>query len=58
MKDMYLSRKVSSVEVLFADPNVIVTPPDKDIVLPSEDVCFNLDTRELDKLIRSYLSTS
>lgn len=37
----------------FADPNVIVTPPDKSITLPSEDVCFILDTKELDKLIKA-----
>lgn len=34
----------------FADPNVIVSPPDKPIVLPSEDVCFQLTTQQLDKL--------
>lgn len=37
----------------FADPNVIITPPDKSINLPSEDVCFLLDTKELDKLIKA-----
>lgn len=37
----------------FADPNVIVTPPDKSILLPSEDVCFILDTKELDRLIKA-----
>lgn len=37
----------------FADPNVIVTPPDKNIKLPTEDVCFLLDTKELDKLIKA-----
>ena len=37
----------------FADPNVIITPPEKDIVLPSEDVCFLLDTKELDKLLKA-----
>lgn len=37
----------------FADPNVIVTPPDKEIVLPSQDVCFILDTKELDRLIKA-----
>jgi hypothetical protein len=40
----------SRSKYFFADPNVIVTPPDKSIVLPSEDVCFLLDTKELDKL--------
>ena len=31
----------------FADPGVITTPPDKDIALPSEDVCFELKTQDL-----------
>ena len=37
----------------FADPNVIVTPPDKDITLPSEDICFELSTEQLDKLLKA-----
>ena len=37
----------------FADPNVIVTPPDKSIELPSEDVCFELSTEQLDKLLKA-----
>ena len=37
----------------FADPNVIVTPPDKEISLPSEDVCFELSTDQLDKLLKA-----
>jgi len=37
----------------FADPNVIITPPDKSINLPTEDVCFLLDTKELDKLLKA-----
>ena len=37
----------------FADPNVIVTPPDKSIDLPSEDVCFELSTEQLDKLLKA-----
>jgi hypothetical protein len=43
----------SRSKYFFADPNVIVTPPDKDIVLPSQDVCFVLDTKELDKLLKA-----
>jgi hypothetical protein len=43
----------SRSKYFFADPNVIVTPPDKSIVLPSEDVCFLLDTKELDKLLKA-----
>jgi len=37
----------------FADENVIVTPPEKDVVLPSQDVCFELDTNQLDKLLKA-----
>ena len=37
----------------FADPNVIVTPPDKEISLPTEDVCFELSTDQLDKLLKA-----
>lgn len=43
----------SRSKYFFADQNVIVTPPDKSIVLPSEDVCFLLDTKELDKLLKA-----
>jgi hypothetical protein len=34
----------------FADSNVIVSPPEKDISLPTKDVCFLLSTDDLDKL--------
>ena len=37
----------------FADPSVIVTPPEKEINLPSEDVCFELSTEQLDKLLKA-----
>ena len=37
----------------FADPNVIVTPPDRAIELPSEDVSFELSTEQLDKLLKA-----
>ena len=43
----------SRSKYFFADPNVIVTPPDKSITLPSEDVCFLLDTKQLDKLLKA-----
>ena len=43
----------SRSKYFFADPNVIVTPPEKSIALPSEDVCFTLDTKELDKLLKA-----
>ena len=37
----------------FADPTVIVTPPEKPITLPSEDVSFDLSTDQLDKLLKA-----
>ena len=37
----------------FADPNVIVTPPDKEITLPSEEASFELSTSQLDKLLKA-----
>ena len=37
----------------FADPKVIVTPPEKDITLPSEDVSFTVSTEQLDKLLKA-----
>tara|TARA_R110001606_G_scaffold127295_1_gene261472 strand:- start:6589 stop:7254 length:666 start_codon:yes stop_codon:yes gene_type:complete len=34
----------------FADPSVIVAPPEKEITLPSEDVCFELTSQQLEKI--------
>jgi hypothetical protein len=34
----------------FADPTVIVAPPEKEIALPTEDVCFLLTSQQLEKL--------
>jgi hypothetical protein len=34
----------------FADPTVIVAPPEKEIALPTEDVCFVLTSQQLEKL--------
>ena len=34
----------------FADPSVIVSPPEKEITLPSEDVSFSLASQQLEKL--------
>jgi len=41
------------VKYFFADPNVIISPPDKEIQLPSQDVCFQLDSVTLEKLIKA-----
>ena len=43
----------SRSKYFFADPNVIVTPPEKEIKLPSEDVCFQLETGSLEKLVKA-----
>tara|TARA_B100000287_G_scaffold176002_1_gene166015 strand:- start:2237 stop:2923 length:687 start_codon:yes stop_codon:yes gene_type:complete len=43
----------SRSKYFFADPSVIVTPPEKDITLPSEDVSFDLSTEQLDKLLKA-----
>ena len=43
----------SRSKYFFADPNVIVTPPEKEISLPSEDVCFELSTAVLEKLLKA-----
>ena len=43
----------SRSKYFFADPSVIVTPPDKEILLPSEDVCFEFNTQQLDKLLKA-----
>jgi len=37
----------------FSDPSVIVSPPDKNLSLPSEDVCFELASGQLDKLLKA-----
>ena len=41
------------VKYFFADPNVIVSPPEKEIKLPSADICFQLDSPSLEKLIKA-----
>ena len=43
----------SRSKYFFADPSVIVTPPDKEISLPSEDVSFELTTTVLEKLLKA-----
>ena len=43
----------SRSKYFFADPNVIITPPEKSIDLPSEDVTFQLSTDQLDKLLKA-----
>ena len=54
-QDSYLSIKEGKrrVKYFFADPNVIIAPPEKEIILPSQDVCFQLDSVTLEKLIKA-----
>jgi hypothetical protein len=53
--DSYISIKEGKrrVKYFYADPNVIVSPPDKEITLPSEDVQFQLDSSALEKLLKA-----
>ena len=37
----------------FADPQCIVTPPEKEMTLPDETVSFELSTSQLDKLLKA-----
>ena len=41
------------VKYFYADPNVIISPPEKAIQLPSQDVCFQLDSVTLEKLLKA-----
>ena len=54
-EESYLSIKEGKrrVKYFFADPNVIIAPPEKEINLPSQDVCFQLDSTSLEKLVKA-----
>jgi hypothetical protein len=54
-EDSYLSIREGKrrVKYFFADPNVIISPPEKEINLPSQDVCFQLDSVTLEKLVKA-----
>ena len=41
------------VKYFFADPQVIIAPPEKEITLPTEDVCFQLESITLEKLLKA-----
>lgn len=41
------------VKYFYADPNVIISPPEKEIQLPSKDVCFQVDSVTLEKLVKA-----
>ena len=41
------------VKYFFADPQVITAPPEKTLTLPTQDVCFQLDSVTLEKLLKA-----
>ena len=53
--ESYISIKEGKrrVKYFYADPNVIVSPPEKEITLPSEDVHFQLESSSLEKLLKA-----
>ena len=53
--ESYISIKEGQrrVKYFYADPNVIVAPPEKEITLPSEDVHFQLESLSLEKLLKA-----
>jgi len=54
-QESYLSIKEGKrrVKYFFAAPNVIVSPPEKEIQLPTQDVCFQMDSVTLEKLVKA-----
>ena len=54
-EDSYLTIREGKrrVKYFFADPNVIISPPDKEIQLPTKDACFQLDSVTLEKLLKA-----
>ena len=41
------------VKYFYADPQVIIAPPDKEINLPTQEVCFQLESTSLEKLVKA-----
>jgi hypothetical protein len=54
-ENSYLSIKEGKrrVKYFFADPAVIIAPPEKEIQLPTQDVCFQMDSVTLEKLVKA-----
>jgi len=42
-----------SLNYTYADPSMIVTPPEKDINFPAADIEFNISQEELQKVVRA-----
>ena len=53
--ESYITIKEGSrrVKYFYADPQVIIAPPEKEITLPTEDVCFQLDGQALEKMLKA-----
>ena len=53
--DSYLNIREGKrrAKYFFADPQVIISPPEKEITLPSEDVHFQLESTALDKFLKA-----
>ena len=45
--------KNNRTKYFFADPSVIVAPPEKTLTLPSEDVCFTFDNNQLISILKA-----
>ena len=54
-EDSFLSIREGKrrVKYFFADPQVITAPPEKTLTLPTKDVCFQLDSVTLEKLLKA-----
>ena len=54
-EDSYLTIREGKrrVKYFYADPQVIISPPEKEINLPTEDVCFQLESVTLEKLLKA-----
>jgi hypothetical protein len=52
-KYMILTEGKRKIKYFYADPSIIVSPPDKKMSLPSQDVCFVMDQTSLDKIIKA-----
>ena len=50
---MQLKKEQEELNIFYADPQVITAPPEKEINLPTEDVCFQLESTSLDKLLKA-----
>ena len=54
-EDSFLSIREGKrrVKYFFADPQVITAPPEKTLTLPTQDVCFQLESVTLEKLLKA-----